>query len=172
MTKHIYWVTRYTGDPPEPYKAFLVTEETGNREPAVECCCWCWEAGDEPDGCPCYGLTINTLTVSVDCPCDDEPHWPDAYLCWDGTAEPLACVWTGGNAGPDEEGECAFILNYYPDGVPDPYAVLTVGTSTSFAYFNAEGEWDCTTALTLTCSDYCGDCEGTTATVTPGFIKS
>jgi hypothetical protein len=82
----------------------------------------------------------------------------------------LACVWTGGNAGPDEEGECAFILNYYPDGVPDPYAVLTVGTWNSFAYFNAEGEWDCLTPLELTCTDYCGNCEGETAIVTPGFV--
>lgn len=173
MTKHIYWVTRYTGDtPPVAYKAFLVTEETGNREPAVECCCWCWLSDDEPDGCPCYGLTVNTLTVNVDCPCSLTDWTPDFYLCFDGTADPLECVWTATNSEPTQAGECTFILTYDPDAVPDPRAVLTVGTYGDFAYFVADGEWDCTTALTLTCSDYCGDCEGTTATVTPGFIKS
>ena len=188
MSKHIYWVTRYTGDPPEPYKAFLVTEETGNREPAVECCCWCWEYPDTPEECPCHGIGANCLTVEVGCPCENTPDSPNLYMCFESYKEGAIpeCKWQNAVNEPFGEGECFVWLEYAPNQLLPPdyeeygdiwsLGVYYHGVGITQAVYWYYGSWDCLTPLTLSCGDeeynYCAGCDCCEATVTPGFVPT
>lgn len=184
MTVDIYWVTRYRGDPPEAYKVLMVNDLTGARFPAIECCCVCADEAVDDADCPCYGLHFaNPLSIDLsECPCSANEFAPDGYLCFYEQDLSGNCVWQGspmvGSPGTDE---CYVELKYYPNPGGDPYWILTIGTSGNTSYFFYYGEWDCASALVLTCSgtdpddnpyDYCNECnEDASITITPGYVK-